>query len=109
MSKLPVVEKRYIVAFALTSTLFFAWGLASQFNDLLLHHFQKARADGDDVKRGQEYSIDPHLRRRHEQEGADGVHRQPRHHGLLVAEARQQAFGIERGNDDRNHAAIMTY
>ena len=42
MPKLPVVEKRYVVAFALTSTLFFAWGLASQFNDLLLHHFQKA-------------------------------------------------------------------
>jgi FHS family L-fucose permease-like MFS transporter len=42
MPKLPVVEKRYAVAFALTSTLFFAWGLASQFNDLLLHHFQKA-------------------------------------------------------------------
>ena len=40
--KLPVVERRYLVAFALTSTLFFAWGLASQFNDLLLHHFQKA-------------------------------------------------------------------
>ena len=42
MSKLPVVERRYAVAFALTATLFFAWGLASQFNDLLLHHFQKA-------------------------------------------------------------------
>jgi FHS family L-fucose permease-like MFS transporter len=42
MSKLPVVERRYVIAFALTSTLFFAWGLASQFNDLLLHHFQKA-------------------------------------------------------------------
>jgi len=42
MSKLPVVEKRYVVAFALTATLFFSWGLASQFNDLLLHHFQKA-------------------------------------------------------------------
>ena len=42
MPKLPVVERRYLVAFALTSTLFFAWGLASQFNDLLLHHFQKA-------------------------------------------------------------------
>lgn len=42
MPKLPVVERRYVVAFALTSTLFFAWGLASQFNDLLLHHFQKA-------------------------------------------------------------------
>jgi FHS family L-fucose permease-like MFS transporter len=40
--KLAVVERRYAVAFALTSTLFFAWGLASQFNDLLLHHFQKA-------------------------------------------------------------------
>jgi FHS family L-fucose permease-like MFS transporter len=37
-----VVEKRYVIAFALTATLFFAWGLASQFNDLLLHHFQKA-------------------------------------------------------------------
>src|ERR1700744_5380788 len=42
MSKLPIVVKSYIIAFALTSTLFFAWGLASQFNDLLLHHFQKA-------------------------------------------------------------------
>src|ERR1700723_1575685 len=42
MSKLPIVERRYFVAFALTSTLFFSWGLASQFNDLLLHHFQKA-------------------------------------------------------------------
>ncbi len=42
MSKLPIVEKRYLVAFSLTATLFFAWGLASQFNDLLLHHFQKA-------------------------------------------------------------------
>jgi FHS family L-fucose permease-like MFS transporter len=42
MPKLPIVERRYVVAFALTSTLFFAWGLASQFNDLLLHHFQKA-------------------------------------------------------------------
>lgn len=42
MTKLPVVERRYVVAFALTSTLFFAWGLASQFNDLLLHHFQQA-------------------------------------------------------------------
>ncbi|OAI43706.1 fucose permease [Rhizomicrobium sp. SCGC AG-212-E05] len=42
MTKLPVVEKRYVIAFALTSTLFFSWGLASQFNDLLLHHFQQA-------------------------------------------------------------------
>lgn len=42
MARLPVVERRYVIAFALTATLFFAWGLASQFNDLLLHHFQKA-------------------------------------------------------------------
>ena len=42
MPKLPVIERRYAVAFGLTATLFFAWGLASQFNDLLLHHFQKA-------------------------------------------------------------------
>ena len=42
MPKQPIVEKRYVIAFALTSTLFFAWGLASQFNDLLLHHFQQA-------------------------------------------------------------------
>ena len=42
MPKLPIVEKRYVIAFALTSTLFFSWGLASQFNDLLLHHFQQA-------------------------------------------------------------------
>jgi len=42
MKRFPVVERRYAVAFALTSTLFFAWGLATQFNDLLLHHFQQA-------------------------------------------------------------------
>jgi len=42
MPKFPIVERRYAVAFSLTATLFFAWGLASQFNDLLLHHFQKA-------------------------------------------------------------------
>jgi MFS transporter, FHS family, L-fucose permease len=42
MQKQPIVERRYVVAFALTATLFFAWGLASQFNDLLLHHFQQA-------------------------------------------------------------------
>ena len=28
MSKLPVVERRHLVAFSLTATLFFAWGLA---------------------------------------------------------------------------------
>ena len=32
MPKLPVIERRYAVAFGLTATLFFAWGLASQFN-----------------------------------------------------------------------------
>ena len=42
MPKPPIVERRYAAAFALTATLFFSWGLASQFNDLLLHHFQKA-------------------------------------------------------------------
>ncbi len=42
MQKKPIVERRYVVAFALTATLFFSWGLASQFNDLLLHHFQQA-------------------------------------------------------------------
>ncbi|MCP5411312.1 MAG: L-fucose:H+ symporter permease [Alphaproteobacteria bacterium] len=42
MPKFPIVERRFAVAFSLTATLFFAWGLASQFNDLLLHHFQKA-------------------------------------------------------------------
>jgi len=41
MQKKPIVERRYVVAFALTSTLFFSWGLASQFNDLLLHHFSR--------------------------------------------------------------------
>jgi len=41
-AKKAVVEKRYVVAFALTSTLFFSWALASSLNDVLIHHFQKA-------------------------------------------------------------------
>lgn len=42
MPRKPLVERRYLTAFALTATLFFSWALASQFNDVLIHHFQKA-------------------------------------------------------------------
>jgi len=41
MPKLPVVEN-VMLSLCADIHLFFAWGLASQFNDLLLHHFQKA-------------------------------------------------------------------
>ena len=48
--------------------------------------FQKARADGDDVKRRQEDAIDAQMRRRHEQEGANGIKRQTGDDGLFVAQ-----------------------
>jgi MFS transporter, FHS family, L-fucose permease len=38
----PVVERRYLVPFALVTILFFAWALAAGFNDVLVRQFQKA-------------------------------------------------------------------
>jgi FHS family L-fucose permease-like MFS transporter len=38
----PIVERRYAVAFALVTTLFFSWALAAALNDVLIRQFQKA-------------------------------------------------------------------
>ncbi len=37
-----IVERRYLVAFALVTTLFFSWALAAALNDVLIRQFQKA-------------------------------------------------------------------
>ncbi|MBN8813662.1 MULTISPECIES: L-fucose:H+ symporter permease [unclassified Sphingomonas] len=38
----PIVERRYAVAFALVTSLFFSWALAAALNDVLIRQFQKA-------------------------------------------------------------------
>lgn len=38
----PIIERRYAVAFALVTTLFFSWALAAALNDVLIRQFQKA-------------------------------------------------------------------
>ncbi|WHU04951.1 L-fucose:H+ symporter permease [Sphingomonas sp. NIBR02145] len=38
----PIVERRYVVAFALVTSLFFSWALAAALNDVLIRQFQKA-------------------------------------------------------------------
>jgi len=58
--------------------------------------FQKTRADGDDVKRRQEDAINAHLRRRHEQEGADCVKRQAYDDRLFIADAADDHGGRKR-------------
>lgn len=40
--KSPLVERRYLLPFALVTTLFFAWALAGALNDVLIRQFQKA-------------------------------------------------------------------
>ena len=37
-----LLERRYIVPFALVTTLFFSWAMAAQLNDILVRQFQKA-------------------------------------------------------------------
>lgn len=38
----PLVERRYLLAFALVTSLFFSWALAAALNDVLIRQFQKA-------------------------------------------------------------------
>lgn len=38
----PIVERRYLRAFALVTALFFSWALAAALNDVLIRQFQKA-------------------------------------------------------------------
>ncbi|PZU08291.1 MAG: L-fucose:H+ symporter permease [Sphingomonas sp.] len=40
----PIVERRYLLAFGLVTTLFFSWALAAALNDVLIRQFQKALA-----------------------------------------------------------------
>lgn len=37
-----IVERRYVLAFALVTSLFFSWALAAALNDVLIRQFQKA-------------------------------------------------------------------
>ena len=38
----PLVAKKYLLAFALVTSLFFMWAIANNFNDILIKQFQKA-------------------------------------------------------------------
>jgi MFS transporter, FHS family, L-fucose permease len=40
----PIIERRYFLAFALVTTLFFSWAFAASLNDILIRQFQKALA-----------------------------------------------------------------
>ncbi len=41
---IPIVERRYVAAFALVTCLFLAWAFAASLNDVLIRHFQSALA-----------------------------------------------------------------
>ena len=41
-SKAIILERRYLLPFLLVTTLFFAWAMAAQLNDILIRQFQKA-------------------------------------------------------------------
>lgn len=41
-SQAPLVERRYLIPFALVTTLFLSWALAAALNDVLIRQFQKA-------------------------------------------------------------------
>jgi FHS family L-fucose permease-like MFS transporter len=43
-TRAPIVERRYLVAFALVTCLFLSWALAAALNDVLIRQFQKALA-----------------------------------------------------------------
>lgn len=45
----PIVERRYLVPFAIVTTLFLSWAFAASLNDVLIRHFQGAL----DLTRGQ--------------------------------------------------------
>jgi FHS family L-fucose permease-like MFS transporter len=38
----PLIERRYIVAFVLVTSLFFLWALGVNLNDILIPHLKKA-------------------------------------------------------------------
>jgi FHS family L-fucose permease-like MFS transporter len=38
----PLVERRFLLAFAVVTSLFFMWAIANNFNDILIKQFQKA-------------------------------------------------------------------
>jgi MFS transporter, FHS family, L-fucose permease len=40
----PIVDRRYLLAFGIVTTLFFAWAFAASLNDVLIRQFQKALA-----------------------------------------------------------------
>jgi MFS transporter, FHS family, L-fucose permease len=40
----PIVDRRYLLAFVIVTTLFFAWAFAASLNDVLIRQFQKALA-----------------------------------------------------------------
>ena len=40
----PIVDRRYLLAFSIVTTLFFAWAFAASLNDVLIRQFQKALA-----------------------------------------------------------------
>jgi FHS family L-fucose permease-like MFS transporter len=40
----PIVDRRHLLAFAIVTTLFFAWAFAASLNDVLIRQFQKALA-----------------------------------------------------------------
>jgi FHS family L-fucose permease-like MFS transporter len=41
-SRPPLVDRKYMLAFALVTSLFLSWALAASLNDVLIRHFQKA-------------------------------------------------------------------
>jgi MFS transporter, FHS family, L-fucose permease len=43
-SRVTIVDRRYLWAFAIVTTLFFAWAFAASLNDVLIRQFQKALA-----------------------------------------------------------------
>lgn len=41
-ARVPIVERRYIVPFAIVTTLFLSWAFVASLNDVLIRHFQGA-------------------------------------------------------------------
>src|SRR5882672_429249 len=42
MSSAPITERRYLLPFALVTSLFFLWAIGVNINDVLIQHFRKA-------------------------------------------------------------------
>src|SRR5580700_6119372 len=43
-SPVPIVDRRYLLAFVIVTSLFFSWAFAAALNDVLIRQFQKALA-----------------------------------------------------------------